>query len=194
VAETPDGILIVDQHALHERVLFEQLMSRLEAGPLESQRRLAPITVDLTDAEMAAAEAHREALVRLGIEVEPLGPRSVGIHAFPTLLERADPEGTLRDFLAWAVACEAPPGPRQVLEKLAHVAACRGAVKAGDPLGPAEIEALLAHREAADLAATCPHGRPTALVLSRTDLEKQFGRDYAARTRPTQMDEGPLPF
>jgi len=180
VAETPDGILIVDQHALHERVLFEQLMSRLEAGPLESQRRLAPITVDLTDTEMAAVEAHREALARLGIEVSPLGPRSVGIHAFPTLLERADPEGTLRDFLAWAVACEAPPGPRQVLEKLAHMAACRGAVKAGDPLRPAEIETLLAHREASDMAATCPHGRPTALVLSRTDLEKQFGRDYAA--------------
>jgi len=192
VAETPDGILIVDQHALHERVLFEQLMSRLEAGPLESQRRLAPITVDLTDAEMAAVETHREALVRLGIEVEPLGPRSVGIHSFPTLLERADPEGTLRDFLAWAVACEAPPGPRQVLEKLAHVAACRGAVKAGDPLGPAEIEALLAHREASDMAATCPHGRPTALVLSRTDLEKQFGRDYAASRRPAVGES--LPF
>ena len=186
VAETPDGILIVDQHALHERVLFEQLMSRLEAGPLESQRRLAPITVDLTDAEMAAVESHQEALARLGIEVEPLGPRSVGIHAFPTLLERADPEGTLRDFLAWAVQCEAPPGPRQVLEKLAHVAACRGAVKAGDPLGPAEIEALLAHREASDMAATCPHGRPTALVLSRTDLEKQFGRDYAASRRQSR--------
>jgi len=206
VAETPDGILIVDQHALHERVLFEQLMSRLEAGPLESQRRLAPITVDLTDAEMAAVETHQEALARLGIEVEPLGPRSVGIHSFPTLLERADPEGTLRDFLAWAVQCEAPPGPRQVLEKLAHVAACRGAVKAGDPLGPAEIEALLAHREASDMAATCPHGRPTALVLSRTDLEKQFGRDYAAsrRQRPgmsaaNPRDAGPpadesLPF
>ncbi|MGB2830099.1 MAG: DNA mismatch repair protein MutL, partial [Phycisphaerae bacterium] len=192
VAETPDGILIVDQHALHERVLFEQLMSRLEAGPLESQRRLTPITVDLTDAEMAAVGTHQEALARLGIEVEPLGPRSVGIHSFPTLLERADPEGTLRDFLAWAVQCEAPPGPRQVLEKLAHVAACRGAVKAGDPLRPAEIEALLAHREASDMAATCPHGRPTALVLSRTDLEKQFGRDYAASRRDAAGES--LPF
>jgi len=180
VAETADGILIVDQHALHERVLFEQIMNRLEAGPLEGQRRLAPVTVDLTDTEMAAAEAHRANLAHLGIEVEPLGPRTVGIHSFPTLLERADPEATLRDFLAWAVQCEAPPGPRQVLEKLAHVAACRGAVKAGDPLRPEEIEALLAHRESADLAATCPHGRPTALVLSKTDLEKQFGRDYAA--------------
>jgi DNA mismatch repair protein MutL len=192
VAETPDGILIVDQHALHERVLFEQLMNRLEAGPLESQRRLTTVAVNLTDVEMAAAEGHREALARLGIEVEPLGPRAVGIHSFPTILERADPEATLRDFLAWAVQCEAPPGPRQVLEKLAHLAACRGAVKAGEPLKPEEIEALLAHREAADLAATCPHGRPTALVLSRTDLEKQFGRDYAAGPR-APGDES-LPF
>ncbi len=188
VAETADGILIVDQHALHERVLFEQIMKRLEAGPLESQRRLAPVTVDLTDAEMAAAEAHRANLAHLGIEVEPLGPRTVGIHSFPTLLERADPEATLRDFLAWAVQCEAPPGPRQVLEKLAHVAACRGAVKAGDPLRPEEIEALLAHRESADLAATCPHGRPTALVLSKSDLEKQFGRDYVAARHPRPGD------
>ncbi|HUW99401.1 MAG TPA: DNA mismatch repair endonuclease MutL [Phycisphaerae bacterium] len=193
VAETADGILIVDQHALHERVLFEQIMNRLEAGPLEGQRRLAPVTVDLTDTEMASAEAHRANLAHLGIEVEPLGPRTVGIHSFPTLLERADPEATLRDFLAWAVACEAPPGPRQVLEKLAHVAACRGAVKAGDPLRPEEIEALLAHRASADLAATCPHGRPTALVLSKTDLEKQFGRDYAAGRRDGFPDT-PLPF
>ncbi len=193
VAETEDGILIVDQHALHERVLFEELMSRLEAGALEGQRFLVPVTLDVSDEEMAAVEEHREALGRLGIEVEALGPRSVGVHAFPTLLEKADPEATLRDFLAWAVACDSPPEARHVLEKLAHVAACRGAVKAGDPLKPEEIEALLAHRDAARLAATCPHGRPTALVLKKADLEKQFGRDYAAGGRHTSGDEA-LPF
>jgi DNA mismatch repair protein MutL len=192
VAETADGILIVDQHALHERVLFEEIMRRLAAGPLESQRRLVPITVDLADREMAAVEAHRDALARLGIDAEPIGPRTVGIHGFPLLLEKADPAGTLRDFVAWALACERPPDVRQVLEQLAHVAACRGAVKAGDPLKAEEMAALLAHREAARMAATCPHGRPTALLLKKTDLEKQFGRDYAAPS-PKPTDES-LPF
>ena len=192
VAETPDGILIVDQHALHERVLFEEIMARLEAGPLESQRLLMPIVVALSDREMAAAEAHRESLARLGIDVERMGPRDAGIHAFPLLLERADPAGTLRDFLAWVLATESAPTARQVLENLAHVAACRAAVKAGDPLKAEEIEALLAHREAAQMAATCPHGRPMALVLRKSDLEKQFGRDYGA-PGPAKADE-PLPF
>jgi len=192
VAETADGILIVDQHALHERVLFEEIMRRLEAGPLESQRMLVPVTVDLADREMAAVEAHRDALARLGIDAEPIGPRTVGIHGFPLLLEKADPAGTLRDFVAWALACERPPDVRQVLESLAHVAACRGAVKAGDPLKAEEMAALLAHREAARMAATCPHGRPTALLLKKADLEKQFGRDYAAPS-PKPTDES-LPF
>ena len=192
VAETPDGILIVDQHALHERILFEDIMARLASGPLESQRLLLPVTLSVTDREMAAVEEHQEALGHLGIEAAALGPRSVGIHAFPTLLERADPAGVLRDFLAWAMAVDAPPSLRQVLEKLAHVAACRAAVKAGDPLKREEIEALLARRAAGDLAATCPHGRPTALVLSKSDLEKQFGRDYAAR--PAKDRDEPLPY
>jgi DNA mismatch repair protein MutL len=193
VAETADGILIVDQHALHERVLFEQLMERLEAGPLEGQRLLVPVTVDLSDRELAAVEEHRAALERMGIEAEPIGPRSVAIHAFPSLLEKADPEGTLRDFLAWAAACGSAPTARQVLEELAHVAACRAAVKAGDPLKPEEIEALLEYRDAARLAATCPHGRPTALVLKKSDLEKQFGRDYVAARRKESGNE-PMPF
>jgi len=189
VAETEDGILIVDQHALHERVLFEEIMERLERGPLESQRLLMPVTVSLSDREMAAVETHREALARLGLEVEAMGPRDVGIQAFPSLLERGDPEGTLRDFLAWAQVVESPPTPRQVLEELAHVAACRAAVKAGEPLKTEEIETLLAHRDAAHTAATCPHGRPTALILRKRDLEKQFGRDYAAGRRATETDD-----
>ncbi|MCX5673535.1 MAG: DNA mismatch repair endonuclease MutL [Planctomycetota bacterium] len=192
VAETPDGILIVDQHALHERILFEDIMARLAAGPLESQRLLLPVTLSVTDREMAAVEEHQAALAHLGIEATALGPRSVGIHAFPTVLERADPTAVLRDFLAWVMAVDAPPSLRQVLEKLAHVAACRAAVKAGDPLKREEIEALLARRAAGDLATTCPHGRPTALVLSKSDLEKQFGRDYAAR--PAKDRDEPLPY
>jgi DNA mismatch repair protein MutL len=192
VAESDDGILIVDQHALHERVLFEQMMDRLDAGPLASQRLLVPVTLSVSDREMAAVEQHREALAHLGIDVEAMGPRDVGIQAFPPLLERADPAGTLRDFLEWVLALESPPTPRQVLENLVHVAACRAAVKAGEPLQAAEIEALLAHRKAAEMASTCPHGRPAALMLRRKDLEKQFGRDYAAPAR--RADEESLPF
>ena len=116
----------------------------------------------------------------------------MGIHAFPAILERADPAATLRDFLGWVMALDEAPTARQVLERLAHVAACRAAVKAGDPLRPEEIEALLSRREAADMAPTCPHGRPAALVLRKSDLEKQFGRDYAAG--PGGRKDEPLPF
>jgi DNA mismatch repair protein MutL len=192
VAETADGIMIVDQHALHERILFEEIMARLAAGPLQCQRLLVPVTLALSDREMAAVQVHRAALARVGIEVEAMGPRDVGIHAFPMILERADPEATLRDFLAWALATDSPPTAQLVLENLVHVAACRGAVKAGDPLKPEEMEALLARRAAADLAPTCPHGRPTALVLRKSDLEKQCGRDYAAPGRSTEDER--LPF
>jgi len=192
VTETEEGILIVDQHAQHERVLFEEIMRRLEAGPLESQRLLVPITFSATDREMAALEDQRESLARLGIDVEQLGPRDAAVHAFPMLLERADPVSTVRDFLAWVLATDSPPTARQVLETLAHVAACRAAVKAGDPLKAGEIDALLAYQGASGLAPTCPHGRPTALVLRKSDLEKQFGRDYAA-PGAAAADE-PMPF
>ena len=188
VAETGDGILIVDQHALHERVLYEELRRRMKAGPLESQRLLIPAVVDVTARERAFLEQRREDLARLGVEIELLGPQAVGVQAFPSLLEgRAAPERVLRDLLDWAAEHEGSPSVEDVLDELLHRMACRAAVKAGDALSPEEIRDLLSQREIVEQTATCPHGRPTSLMLTRSEIERQFKRDYRS-IRP-QDDE-----
>ena len=191
VAETGDGILIVDQHALHERVLYEDLRHRVSVGPLESQRLLIPAVVEVTEREQAFLDEHREGLARLGVELDNLGPRSVGVQAFPAMLgNRAQPERVLRDLLDWAAEHEGSPTVEDVLDTLLHRMACGAAVKAGDALKPDEVRSLLAKRDAVAQTATCPHGRPTSLLLSRSEIERQFKRDYRS-TRP--QDDETLP-
>jgi DNA mismatch repair protein MutL len=191
VAETGDGILIVDQHALHERVLYEELRHRVNAGPLESQRLLIPAVVDVTARERAFLEQHREPLVRLGVEIELLGPQAVGVQAFPMMLEgRAAPERVLRDLLDWAAEHDGSPAVEDLLDELLHRMACRAAVKAGETLSPEEIRDLLAQRDAVEGTATCPHGRPTSLMLTRSEIERQFKRDYRS-VRPEEDETIP---
>jgi len=191
VAETDDGILIVDQHALHERVIYEELRSRLGAGPLESQRLLIPAVLDVTQRERAFLEEHGEQLARLGVEFEPFGTASIGIQAFPMMLTgRAQPERVLRDLLDWAAENGGKLTVDDVLDELLHRMACRAAVKAGDVLTAEEVQSLLAKRHMAEQTATCPHGRPTSLVLPRDEIERQFHRDYRT-TRPEDDDTLP---
>jgi DNA mismatch repair protein MutL len=192
VAETEDGMLIVDQHALHERVLYEELRRRIEAGALESQRLLIPAVIDVTEGERAFLEEHRQQLARLGIEFELFGSQAVGIQAFPAMLAaKTPPERVVRDLLDWAAAHGSKPAVEDVVDELMHRLACRGAVKSGDVLAPEEIEALLATRYLAEQTATCPHGRPTTLVLTRQEIERQFKRDY--RSTEAKEDET-IPF
>ena len=192
VAETGEGILIVDQHALHERVLYEDLRRRMKAGPLESQRLLIPAVLDVTDRERAFLEEHRAKLGQLGIEFELFGPQSVGVLAFPSALgSRAQPERVLRDLLEWSAEHGGRATVEDVLDEVLHRMACHGAVKAGEALSPQEIQELLARRDSAEQTATCPHGRPTSLVLTKSEIERQFKRDYKS-TRP-QDDETILP-
>jgi DNA mismatch repair protein MutL len=191
VTETSEGILIVDQHALHERVLYEDLRRRFNAGPLESQRLLIPAVVDVTERERAFLDAHRERFAELGMALELMGPTSVGVQAFPSLLgNRAAPERVVRDLLDWAADHEGEPTVEDVLDELLHRMACRAAVKAGDTLKADEIRALLAKRDLAEQTATCPHGRPTSLILSRSEIERQFKRDYRSMQR---QDDDTLP-
>lgn len=188
VAETREGILIVDQHALHERVLYEDLRQRFNAGPLESQQLLIPAVVDVTERERAFLEAHRERFAELGMALELMGPTSIGVQAFPSFLgNRAAPERVVRDLLDWAASHEGQPTVEDVLDELLHRMACRAAVKAGDTLKADEIRALLAKRDLAEQTATCPHGRPTSLILSRSEIERQFKRDY--RSLRSQDDD-----
>jgi DNA mismatch repair protein MutL len=176
VAESADGLVIIDQHALHERIMYEDLLARITRGPLESQRMLIPQVIPASSRQIALLEQIRPLLERLGIEVTPFGPDSVGVQSFPTFLEKLDPGTFVRELLERGEQELLDLHGEEVLHEVLDMMACKAAVKAGDPLTPAEIEALLARRELVERSSNCPHGRPTTLRLSLRDLEKQFKR------------------
>jgi DNA mismatch repair protein MutL len=177
VVETDEGVMIVDQHALHERILYEELRRRMTAGRLEAQRLLIPEVVQVPPDRLEALETHVEMLAQLGIELSAAGPQAVALQAFPTLLlERVHHGRFVRDLLDFL----ADKGRRMSAETAIHevldMMACKAAVKAGDPLTGEEIQALLARRDTAERSSHCPHGRPTTLQLTLRDLERQFHR------------------
>jgi DNA mismatch repair protein MutL len=172
-----DGLVIIDQHALHERILYNELSARLASGRLASQRLLIPETLAVTCAEADLLGERSELLESLGIHVEPFGPESVAIQQFPALLSErgVKPCPFLRQLLDdWA---ELDGGDsEQALDRVLSMMACKAAVKAGDPLTPEEIADLLARREDQAKVSACPHGRPTTLRVSLTELRKHFHR------------------
>jgi DNA mismatch repair protein MutL len=176
VAQSDDGMIIIDQHALHERIMYEELLTRMARGPLESQRLLIPQVLPASAAQVAMLEQIRPLLERLGIEVAPIGPDAVAVHAFPSFLSKLEPEVFVRELLDRGEAELLDLHGEELLHEVLDMMACKAAIKAGDPLSGAEIEALLARRELVDRASNCPHGRPTTLRLSLRDLEKQFKR------------------
>lgn len=176
VAETADGLMIIDQHALHERIMYEALRARVSRGPLESQRLLIPDIVPVAAERISALETHADALARLGIELTAAGPQSVSIQAFPSFLERVDRVAFVRDLLDMLSEQGARPEPDTLLHELLDMMACKAAIKAGDSLTASEITSLLEQREAADRSSNCPHGRPTTLRMTLAELERQFKR------------------
>ncbi len=179
VTSDASGVLIIDQHALHERLIYNDLKRRLTGGALESQRVLIPRPLRVSDAETALLETHAELLELLGVEVSPFGPGSQAIQRFPTLLihRGIDAEVFLREMLD-TLADDETADAERLVEQLLAVMACKAAVKAGDPLSAAEIDALLARRERLgdEKLSACPHGRPTTIRLTFAELEKQFKR------------------
>lgn len=176
VAENEEGLVIIDQHALHERILFEELISRLRAGPLESQRLLIPIPVKASARQIAILDQISPLLRRLGIEVTHFGPDSVAVQAFPSFLDRLDPGVFVQELLERGEQELLDLHDEELLHEVLDMMACKAAVKAGDPLSPEEIQALLARRDLVERSSNCPHGRPTTLRLTLKDLEKQFKR------------------
>ncbi len=176
VAETPEGMVIVDQHALHERILYEQLREQVSRGPLESQRLLLPETVAVSPDQMAVLETHAELLRRFGLELTAFGPGTIAVHACPTLLREPGSAGFVRDVVDTLATHPAGTEPEHLLEDLLQMTACKAAVKAGDPLSTEEIIALLDQSDRVEKSSNCPHGRPTTLRLTLADLERQFKR------------------
>ncbi len=176
IAETGDGMIVIDQHALHERIIYEELRTRVALGRVESQRLLVPEPVDLPAAEAAAVLEQTEVLAQLGLEVEPFGGDTVLIRSLPAMLPNVVPDRLVRDLAEHLRTNPLPPTRDGLLAELLHMVACKAAIKAGQHLTPPEIAALLERRHLVADSHHCPHGRPTALVFTRADLEKQFGR------------------
>jgi DNA mismatch repair protein MutL len=176
VAETADGLIVVDQHALHERLLYEQLKARLGNGGLTGQRLLLPEPVALSPRQQAALADCRPVLARLGIEVGDFGNDAVAVQSFPVMLSRARPAEYLPELLDALADKDGRASPEAVVHRVLDMTACKAAIKAGDPLTPEEIDKLLECRAAVEQHHTCAHGRPTTLTLSIRDLERQFHR------------------
>lgn len=178
VTEDADGVVIVDQHALHERAMFAAFLDRLDRGALESQRLLVPIVIERSAREVEILGEIAPLLARLGVEARPFGPRSIAVDAVPTLLHsrNADAGAFVGDLLEKAVEHGSLVSLEAALHEIVDMMACKAAVKAGDSLSPTEIKSLLAMRESIERSTACPHGRPTSIRIARGELERRFGR------------------
>ena len=176
VAVDNDGIVIIDQHVAHERILFEQVMRRLTEGPLQSQRLLDPLVITLPPAGRAALETHAADLARLGFEIAPFGGDSVQVAAVPSVLDRAESESAIRALAEDLEGLERGTGAAAALGQIAATTACHAAVKANDRLTMEKMSWLLRELRNTAYSTVCPHGRPVLLRLSRQELEKRFER------------------
>ena len=175
ITEGPDGLFLIDQHAAHERVLYEQLLAQWRERHVASQGLVAPATVYLSPSQANLVEEHGELLAGLGFAIEPFGPGAFQVRAVPGLLGRTDPAVALQAVVA-DLENEVTPLQAQ-LESLVIKRVCKtAAIKAGQTMTREEMEALIAHLEACDVPHTCPHGRPTLIHLSAATLARQFGR------------------
>jgi DNA mismatch repair protein MutL len=176
VVESDEGITLIDQHALHERILYEHFRRRVLERKVEVQRLLMPVVAELSNHEAAILLDHTELLEELGFEVSSFGGRSIAVAAYPVLMRKADPIELLRAVVDQLESAGQKLTRRDLIDSLLHMMACKAAIKSGHRLAPEEIDSLLAQRHMVDDHHHCPHGRPTALTLSRAELDRQFGR------------------
>jgi DNA mismatch repair protein MutL len=174
VAEGPDGLVLVDQHAAHERVLYNRLLDRLREGRGMSQPLLIPAAVDVEPALMAAALDRRGELSSLGLELEEFGPRSLRVIAVPAEMPASRATKAVLETLT-ALADSRADG---AVESAAAALACHSAVRFGDVLDPTEQRRLLEDLESTPESITCPHGRPTRLLVEWQELTRHFRRNY----------------
>lgn len=177
LAETRNGLILVDQHSAHERVLYEEIMNGFDTGRIDSQRLLFPLTLRLSPAEYAVVEEIRGVLERAGYEVEPFGGRSIVVQAVPHPHPGFDAERCLREMIAELTeGSSLVDSVRNQHQRVALTMACKGAIKAGQRLSPREMSELFDRLFATELPYHDIHGRPTVMQLSLTELHRRFGR------------------
>jgi DNA mismatch repair protein MutL len=176
LAQIGDEVQIVDQHTAHERVLFERLTARFEAGTIASQHSLLPLMVELSAGEVVAVRAHLEDLRRLGFEIEEFGQGTVVVRAMPALVDQSDPQALLRSLVEDWEERASTPSVRERYNAVLATMACHSAVRAGRRLEQAEMRKLLEDWRDAGFPGTCPHGRRIAMRLTIEELDRIFGR------------------
>ena len=176
VAQTAEGLVIVDQHAAHERLVYERMKRQIAAQGVERQALLIPEVVELEEDAAMRVLARREELAELGLVIEPFGGAAVVVRETPSLLGQADVQGLLRDLADELVEYDQALALKERLEEICGTIACHGSVRAGRRLNQAEMNALLREMEVTPHSGQCNHGRPTYVSLALSDIERLFGR------------------
>ncbi len=176
VAQTHDALVIVDQHAAHERLVYEALKTARAANPVPSQMLLIPEIVDLGADDADRLEAHAGTLLRFGLAIDRFGPGAVAVRATPSLLGEIDAGQLVRDIADEIGDRDTTETLSERLDAIASRMACHGSVRSGRRLRADEMNALLRQMEATPGSGTCNHGRPTYIELKLADIERLFGR------------------
>ena len=176
VAQTEDGMVVVDQHAAHERIVYEQMKKSLAAGGVKTQPLLLPEVVELEEEAAHRLLERREELAELGLIIEGFGGGAVVVREVPALIGQGDIQGLIRDMADELAELGEALKLRDRLEHICGTMACHGSVRAGRRLNEAEMNALLRQMEATPFSGQCNHGRPTYVELKLADIEKLFGR------------------
>jgi DNA mismatch repair protein MutL len=176
IAQTADGMVIVDQHAAHERLVYEKLKQQAAENGVAAQALLVPEIVELDEAEAARLLEQADELGRFGLEIEAFGPGAVAVRATPALLGPVDGRALLLDVLDELEAGGASVSVQARVEAILSRVACHGSVRSGRRMGADEMNALLREMEATPHSGQCNHGRPTYVELKLADIERLFGR------------------
>ncbi|ATU93861.1 DNA mismatch repair endonuclease MutL [Phyllobacterium zundukense] len=176
VSQTEDSLVIVDQHAAHERLVYEALKNALHSRPLPAQMLLIPEIVDLPEEDVERLVAHAETLARFGLGIESFGPGAVAVRETPSMLGEIDTQQLIRDLADEIAEHDTSDGLKAILDHVAATMACHGSVRSGRRLKPDEMNALLRQMEETPGSGTCNHGRPTYIELKLSDIERLFGR------------------
>jgi DNA mismatch repair protein MutL len=176
VVASEAGLEVIDQHALHERILYEHLRRRILAGGVERQRLLIPETIECSATECVALLESLDLLTEIGFELQEFGGSTLLLMSHPTLIPRGSLVRIVKDFAEQLIQHDGKMNRRDLLDHMLHTMSCRAAIKSGQRLTLEEMQELLRQRHLVDDSHHCPHGRPTALTLSRGTLDQQFGR------------------